>query len=140
MACCELKDELFILMEKAVKDGYSHFIFGAALGVDTYVGELLIILKHLYSHIVIEAAVPFEGQSDMWNQKDRERYENILSKCDIKTIVSKTYTSTCMQKRNKYMVDKSSLVIAVWNGSNSGTGNTVLYAKSKNKEVKILLV
>ena len=38
-----------------------------------------------------------------------------------------------MQKRNEYMVDNSDYVIAVWNGKPSGTGNTVKYAKKKNK-------
>lgn len=33
------------------------------------------------------------------------------------------------------MVDKSDIVIAIWDGSNSGTGNCVNYAKSKNKKI-----
>jgi uncharacterized phage-like protein YoqJ len=43
-----------------------------------------------------------------------------------------------MQKRNEYMIDKSDYVIAVWDGSPSGTGNTVRYAKQKNKKILII--
>lgn len=40
-----------------------------------------------------------------------------------------------MMKRNKYMVDNSDYVIAVWNGKPSGTGNTVRCALNGKKEV-----
>lgn len=43
-----------------------------------------------------------------------------------------------MQKRNEYMVDNSNYFIAVWNGKPSGTGNTVKYAKKKNKIVLLV--
>ncbi len=33
-----------------------------------------------------------------------------------------------MMKRNKYMVDNSDYIVAVWNGTPSGTGKTVAYA------------
>lgn len=36
------------------------------------------------------------------------------------------------------MVDHSDAVIAVWNGSKSGTGNTVRYAMSSGKKVLII--
>ena len=45
------------------------------------------------------------------------------------------YTHGCMQKRNMYMVDSADRVIAVWDGSGSGTGNTVKYALSSGKPV-----
>lgn len=48
------------------------------------------------------------------------------------------YTANCMMKRNRYMVDHSDAVIAVWNGSKSGTGNTVRYAMSSGKKVLII--
>ena len=39
---------------------------------------------------------------------------------------------------NKYMVDNSQIVIAVWNGKPSGTGNTVKYAQEQGKTVFII--
>ena len=43
-----------------------------------------------------------------------------------------------MQKRNEYMVDKSDLVIAFWNGEESGgTWNTINYAERKGKQLVI---
>lgn len=133
-ACCYLKDKLFDEIQKAVQHGYNHFIFGAALGIDIYVGELLILLRKLYPHITIEAAVPCTNQSEKW----QKRYVGILSLCDTNTIISNNYTPSCIQDRNKYMVDNSSLLIAVWNGKPGGTANTIEYAKSKNVETIII--
>lgn len=33
------------------------------------------------------------------------------------------------------MVDNSNAVLALWNGSEGGTGNCVRYAKEKNKKI-----
>lgn len=65
----------------------------------------------------------------------RDRYYEIVSRCDKETLVQKNYTYDCMQKRNEYMIDNSDFVIAVWDGRPSGTGNTVRYAESKDKNI-----
>lgn len=40
-----------------------------------------------------------------------------------------------MQKRNEYMVDKSDLVLVIWNGEMRGEiWNTINYARSKGKK------
>ena len=43
-----------------------------------------------------------------------------------------------MMDRNKYMVNNSDIVIALYNGKPSGTGNTLKYAKEKGRKVKII--
>lgn len=48
------------------------------------------------------------------------------------------YTDSCMNDRNKYMVKECDVVIAVWNGRPSGTGNTVKMAKNAGKKVRIV--
>jgi len=40
-----------------------------------------------------------------------------------------------MNDRNKYMVDRADEIIAVWDGSNSGTSNCINYAKKQGKPV-----
>ena len=61
----------------------------------------------------------------------------ILKKADSVTLVSERYTPECMLKRNRYMVDKSDLVIAVFNGIKSGgTWYTINYAQKKNKTIR----
>lgn len=68
-----------------------------------------------------------------WNERDRDIYYDLLTKCDKEILLQRKYTSDCMQKRNEYMVDNSDYVIAVWNCQPSGTGNTVKYAQKSKK-------
>ncbi len=44
----------------------------------------------------------------------------------------------CMQERNRYMVNASSLVIALFNGKNGGTQKTIEYAEKQGKEIVII--
>jgi len=62
----------------------------------------------------------------------------LLKKCDDIIILQENYTPDCMNKRNKYMVDHSSVVIACYNGKPSGTGNTVRFAKESGCKVRIV--
>ena len=70
-----------------------------------------------------------------WPAALRERYFSIAERCDKETMLQRQYTRDCMKKRNQYMVDCADVVLAVWNGEPSGTGQTVWYAKEKGKLV-----
>ncbi len=125
----------FIITDLIEKENAAHFISGMALGVDQIAAEIVLELKEQYPQITLECAFPCKTQAVKWNEKSRERYFGIIYRADKRTMLQREYTADCMMKRNKYMVDKSDFVVAVWNGNRSGTGNTVAYAKSKSKTV-----
>ena len=115
-------------------DGYLHFITGGALGVDLDFAEEVLRAKKIYEPITLEIAVPCRTQSVRWTVAERLRYCSILDRADKVTILSEQYSSICMLKRNEYMVDKSDLVLAYWNGEQGGgTWYTLNYAKQKHK-------
>ena len=122
---------VYLIENKNVK----HFISGMALGVDMIAAEIVLDLKKKYPNITLECAIPCETQANKWTVKYRDRYFSIIEKSDKETLLQTHYTADCMHKRNRYMVDNSDYVIAVWNGSPSGTGKTVLYAKENNKQI-----
>ena len=119
-------------------EGVTHFITGMALGVDMYAAEIVLDLKSKYPHITLESAIPCETQAIKWSVASRERYYNIAAKCDKETMLQREYTSDCMDKRNRYMVDHADYILAVWNGCPSGTGNTVRYAHKKGKSIIVI--
>lgn len=138
-SCIKFKQDLKIIFENAIKCGYKTFLSGMAEGFDMIGTEILLKLKKKHN-IQIIAVVPCLGQELKWNAKQQERYNQILKQCDNKIILSSQYTPTCMNERNKYMVDNSSVCIACWNGKPSGTRNTLLYAKQTNCKIKIIKV
>ena len=79
-----------------------------------------------------------ERQAAYWSEPLRNRYFSIAERCDKETMLQRQYTPDCLRKRNQYRVDHADIVLAVWNGSPSGTGQTVWYAKKTGKPVWIL--
>lgn len=129
-----LRDEIV----RQIQSGATHFISGMALGVDMYAAEIVLDLKREYPYITLEAAIPCETQAIKWRESDRDRYYTIIEHCDKETLVQKQYSADCMQHRNRYMVDHSDVVIAVWNGQPDGTGKTIAYAIENGKTVDII--
>lgn len=70
---------------------------------------------------------------------ERERYHSILRQADDIVYVGREYSGACMRKRNYYLVDHSSILLAVYNGSHrSGTGMTVRYAQKLGREIIVI--
>lgn len=99
---------------------------------------MVLQMKKRHQHITLEAAIPCENQSRGWKQSSKDRYNRLLSLCDTVTVLQDKYTLKCMMERNRYMVDKSDLVIAVWNGESGGTANTIAYAERHRKKLFVI--
>lgn len=113
----------------AYRRGYRHFISGMARGSDLLFSEAVLRLKEQHDDVVLEAAIPYAGQAERWKAAQQERYRRILAQCDLETYVQQDYTPDCMMRRNYYMVERSSLLIALFDGQPSGgTCKTLLYA------------
>ncbi|OQB24149.1 MAG: hypothetical protein BWY11_01323 [Firmicutes bacterium ADurb.Bin182] len=129
--CKALKARLFLAIEQAAQQGYTHFITGMAKGIDTYAAEAVLSLKTCFPEITLECAIPFSGQSKGWNSRDKARYEHILHGSDKITILSDKYLPGCMQRRNRYLIKNSSLLIAVTTGAAGGTSQTIKIASER---------
>ena len=128
-ACRRLKEELRSRLDGIYEAGYRHFICGMAIGCDMYFAEAVLKLKENYPDITLEAAIPCGSQPEKWNSEQRKRYNRLIDACTYVTVLQINYTSDCMMKRNIYMVDHASLLLACFNGCAGGTMNTILYAR-----------
>ena len=133
--CQTLKRRLWDAVELAYEQGFRHFLCGMAQGCDFYFCEAVLNLKKLRPDITLEAAVPCPSQADRWPADQRERYERLLAACDYETMVSAEYSPSCMLRRDRYMVDHASLLIAAFDGSAGGTRYTVEYALKRGLSI-----
>lgn len=100
-------------------------ISGMALGWDT-----CIALAARDLGIPYVAAIPFEGQEHKWPEQSRRVYGAIRKGAAREIVISSAgYSAEAMQKRNEWMVDNCTLLIALWDGSDGGTANCVRYAE-----------
>ncbi len=138
--CLALKERLDEALARAYELGYRHFICGMAQGSDLYFGEAVVRLRLLHPDLTLEGAVPFPEQSKRWPAAHQERYRDLLERCDMETLIQQSYTPHCMHRRNRYMVDHASRLIAVYNGlgARGGTLSTLNYALEQGLAVDIL--
>ena len=127
--CHDLKQELAARLEGIYEAGYRHFICGMAAGCDLYFAETVLELRKAHPEITLEAAIPCAGQADSWPRALRERQEALVAECDEVSLLQRDYSPGCMQRRNRYMVEHASLLLAVYDGMPGGTMNTILLAR-----------
>lgn len=123
------------------EENYNYFITGASIGVETDFAEILISLRDSkYPDIKLEIAVPFENQDLKWNQKDKDKYRQIISQADFVTVLSKRQPRFRVLKCNKYMLNKSDSVLVVWNTeiSKGSTCDSFKYMNRKKIDYEII--
>ena len=133
--CKALKDGILVAAERIYLFGTRHFICGMARGSDMYFCEALFLLREKRSDVTLEAAIPYKAQAANWPEDDRYRYNGLIGKCDYVTYVSEAYSKNCMLRRNRYMVDNSSVLLAVYDGKPGGTSYTIKYAARRRLDI-----
>ena len=106
-------------------------ISGLALGWDMELAEAALDLC-----IPLTCAIPFAGQESRWPKESQDRWNKIVKHATYTHIVSEGgYAPWKMQTRNIWMVDNCDLVLALWDGSDGGTGNCIKYANKIDKPI-----
>lgn len=119
-----------------INQGYKYFGAGGALGFDTLAAKTVLKLKRKYPEIRLILVLPCLSQTRGWSKKEIEVYENIKQNADKVVYTSNEYTKDCMFKRNRHLVNNSSVCICYLTENEGGTAYTVKYAV--RKELKII--
>jgi len=130
----EIKAVLSKAIDQAIQRGFRTFITGMAQGVDLWAAELVIERKQANPDLHLICAIPHPGFEHSWSPDWQNRYHNVLNSADLSRIISPHFSMSCYQKRNMWMVDHSSLLIAAFNGEPGGTRNTIQYAQQTHVE------
>ncbi|WP_374825305.1 SLOG family protein [Aerosakkonema sp. BLCC-F183] len=116
------------LISYARQLGTTEFYCGMALGTDQIAAKLLI--KH---QLKWTAVIPCADQDEKWSKQQRSHYHKLLDAASKQIVLYSKYSAGCMQARNLWMVKRSDLCLAVWDGrDNGGTAMTVNAAIDRN--------
>lgn len=116
-------------------------ITGMALGADQMAAEVAI-----YQEIPFLAAIPHEGQAARWAKANIQKYLNLLEYAsEIEVLAPEPegfYEAVkALHARNKWMVDRASALVAMWNGSKKGgTAHCVGYARRVRLKRKLPII
>lgn len=125
------KEKLKGVFLSLIERGYDTFLIGMAIGFDTLCFQILEKIRE-QKNIKIIACIPCEEQDKKFNKEQKAEYARLIKSADGKVLISKEYNQRCMQKRNEFLVNNSSLLVAYLNRDFGGTAKTVNYARSKN--------
>lgn len=119
----------------AVNDGFSSFISGFADGADLLFAEIIAQKMINNPTLRLIAAIPYRKRLD--RLKESEKTKALLDLCAEIYVAAEEYHPGVFTKRNRYMVERSERVIAVYDGrGKGGTAGTVRLASAMKKELR----
>ncbi len=108
---------------------------GFAEGVDQYFAKIVIELKEINPDLKLMAAIPTRQRLNSLEKKPQ--IMDILKCCSDITVISEDYHPSVYSRRNRYMVEKSDRVIAVYDGrEKGGTLYTIRFTHKLCKELR----
>ena len=134
--------QVYDSIAQAIDEGYNSFIVGMSAGFDIIAAELVILAKRVYAEkeINLICALPYDNfrNTEHFDHHWRERYDIVMEhSSEIINVTATPYWSKgCYGKRNRFMIDSSSLLICYFTGQGGGTENTVKYAKNCNIRIE----
>lgn len=137
----QLLEVLAQQIELQTKAGVTDFYTGMALGVDQWAALAILNLREIgYPNIRLIAVRPCPTQASKWTAAQRELYYDvILPAADDIVMISTRHTKECMFQHNRYLVDHTQNLIAVYDGDRGGgTAYTVKYAKRLGRNITII--
>lgn len=138
-ACLKIKQAIYRQITFLADNGVSCFLSGMAQGAELWAAELVLELKCNRPNIILACVLPCDAQANRWHESARARYRTILQQADHTHFTSRHYTDDCTKRRNQFLVDHSSLVLAVYNGNpQTGTAQLLSYAQRQGRPISII--
>ena len=115
--------------------GYCFFFFFGAMGFDTMAAQVVLTLRQWHPQLRLFLALPCLHQAKYWPEADQAVYEHIQAQADQVVYLGQNYTRGCMYRRNRYLVDCSSVCVCYLTEATGGTAYTVKYARQQGLQI-----
>jgi len=129
---------LYFAIHQSIEEGYDTFIVGGARGIDLIAAECVYQFIHQGKNIRLIVALPYPDFGSNYKGSDLYMRGNALAEAEQVIEVCEKYSKSCFSKRNQFMINHSSRLIAVVSDMNSGTGQTIRYAEDVGLDLKII--
>ena len=137
--CVALKSALAEQIKLLADTGVTQFLSGMAQGVDSWSAISVLALREKNPVIKLHCILPCREQANKWTASSQNLYRSILERADSIVYVSRDYHKDCMLERNRFLVEHTSTLLAVYNGEQrGGTAATVRYAQKMGREIIVI--
>lgn len=118
--------------------GIHKFYIGGSLGVDIWAGEIILRLSELpeFADLEIGLVLSFEGHDSRWDKRSQKRMDHLRRHSRSVTILGSPDwpSAECYRKCNKYIIDQSDFLLAVYNPESPVRGSTATMVKLAQKK------
>ena len=111
--------------------GIQYYGAGGARGFDCLAAQTVLRLRESYPDMKLILVLPCLTQTRGWKPEDIAEYECIKAQADKVVYTAQDYSKGCMHKRNRHLVDNSSVCVCCLTRDSGGTAYTVDYAEKK---------
>ena len=115
--------------------GFTDYLCGGAVGFDMIAAEHFLSLRDQYHTGKLHLLLPFPGYDDRWPTEARERLRILMDRADSVLYAADHSFPGVYYKRDRMLVNLSSLCVAYLTRSRGGTYYTVSYAYDAKKEI-----
>lgn len=137
--CVQLKEVLSSQIAALIESGVTDFLSGMAEGIDTICSELILAQRENNPKLKLHCILPYVEQDAKWPVASRERYRSVLEQADSIVYVHRSYRKNCMLERDKFLIEWSACLLAVYNGEKrGGTAATIRYAQKAGRKIIII--
>lgn len=105
-------------------------ISGLAAGWDTAVAEAAII-----EDIPLVSALAYRGQADEWPEKAKQKHGQLIEKSIYVYVYSDKKEHGCYTRRDRWVLDRGDIVLALWSGVDGGTARAISHANKLNRPI-----
>lgn len=133
-----LVEELKQTLRRLIGEGVRYFGVGGALGFDTLAAGTVLRLKGEYPDVRLILVLPCRDQTRGWKAADARRYRDILSRADKVVYTAERYSPGCMHRRNRHLVENSSVCVAYCTRETGGSAYTAEYARQRGLRLVLL--
>ena len=133
-----LVEELEQTLRRLIGEGVRYFGAGCALGFDTLAAGTVLRLKGEYPDVRLILVLPCRDQTRGWKAADARRYRDILSRADKVVYTAERYSPGCMHRRNRHLVENSSVCVAYCTRETGGSAYTAEYARQRGLRLVLL--
>ena len=125
-----MRQKLEAVTREFAAAGIRTYCAGGAVGFDTLAEQVVLELKKEFPQIRLVLVLPCRQQAKYWPERDKAVYQDILRRADELIYVSEEYTKGCMQKRNRRLVEMSTICVTNLSRPTGGTAYTAASALS----------
>ena len=105
--------EISTKLETAIRMGCTGFISGLEYGAGLTAAEAILQRKADRPCLTLECVIPYEECTSAWDEPSRDRYFDIVSRCDKETMLMHQYAPDCMARKREYLLRNSDNTIEI---------------------------